>query len=65
MFLNNLFFTEYLSLMHSYDFMPILRPTRVSATSATLLDHIWINDILDVDETGRICRIFQTIIQSI
>ena len=32
----------------------ILRPTRVSATSATLLDHIWINDILDVDETGII-----------
>ena len=49
-FLNNKFVTEYPSLMYSYDFMPlILRPTRVSATSATLLDHIWINDILDVD----------------
>ena len=49
-FLNNKFVTEYPSLMYSYDFMPlILRQTRVTATSATLLDHIWINDILDVD----------------
>ena len=36
---------EYLTTMFSYGYMPqILRPTRVTARSATLIDNIWLND---------------------
>ena len=46
---------EYYLLMTSYGFLPyILRPTRVTGFSATLIDHIWFNDNSCVRSSGII-----------
>ena len=46
---------EYVSLMHSFDFFPVvLRPTRISNTSITLIDHIWVNKTSEITDTGII-----------
>ena len=45
--------TQYVSLLYSYNYLPVLlRPTRVSSTSATMLDHIWTNDLSFVQNSG-------------
>jgi exonuclease III len=44
---------RYYSMMSSYGYMPkILRPTRVTERSATLIDQIWTNDLKSVSESG-------------
>ena len=45
--------TQYVSLLYSYNYLPVLlRPTRVTSTSATLLDYIWSNDLFFVKNSG-------------
>ena len=41
---HNLISLQFVSLMYEYNFRPvILRTTRVTSQSATLIDHIWVN----------------------
>lgn len=43
------------STMFSFGYMPVvLRPTRVTSHSATLIDHIWSNAVHDVSSSGII-----------
>ena len=52
---NNRSILEYISLMYSHSYLPIiLRPTRVGSTSATLIDHIWTNSPQSVSTSGII-----------
>ena len=40
-------------MMNSFGYRPtILRPTRVTATSFTIIDQIWINDYENVEASG-------------
>ena len=46
---------EFLSAMYSIGCIPqILQPTRITGTSATLIDHIWVNDLSGVCRSGII-----------
>lgn len=46
---------EYLDNIFSHGFLPVITlPTRVTATSATLIDHIYINDTSNVNNSGII-----------
>ena len=45
----------YLSLIYSYNLLPaILRPTRVSNTSFTLINNIWFGSCADFSKSGII-----------
>ena len=44
---------NYVTTMYSFGYTPlIVRPTRVTSHSATLIDHIWINDDYLVSDRG-------------
>ncbi|XP_069970021.1 uncharacterized protein [Penaeus vannamei] len=46
---------DFITLMYSHMFYPtITKPTRVSATSATLIDHIWSNNLESYHSSGII-----------
>jgi len=46
---------DFVTLMYSHMFYPtITKPTRVSATSATLIDHIWSNNLESYHSSGII-----------
>jgi len=41
---------DYYNYMHANSYFPLIsKPTRVTDTSATLIDHIWTNDITSTD----------------
>ena len=43
---SNTYVHDYINLMYTYSYLPIInRPTRVSSGTATLIDHIWSNDL--------------------
>ena len=47
--------SDYLSLINSYNLLnTILRPTRVSNTSFTLIDNIWFGSCADLSKSGII-----------
>ena len=51
----NLISLQFVSLMYECNFRPvILRPTRVTSQSATLIDHIWVNCVEKVTKNGII-----------
>ncbi len=46
---------DYLDGIFSHGFLPVIsRPTRISASSATLLDHMYTNDIISSYQSGII-----------
>ena len=52
---NNGLCSDYLSLINSYNLLnAILRPTRVSNTSLTLIDNIWFGSCADFFKSGII-----------
>jgi hypothetical protein len=47
--------SDYLDNLFSYGYLPLItRPTRVSKSSATLIDHIYINDLTSIGHAGII-----------
>ena len=52
---NNRVRPEFISDMYSNGLLPIiLKPTRVGRTSASLIDHIWINDYSKLESSSNI-----------
>ena len=46
---------EFLNLLFSYSFMPMIRyPTRITETSATLIDNIFVNKLYDITDSAII-----------
>ena len=47
--------SDFINLMYSYLFIPlIIKPTRVTQTSASIIDHIWTNDLQNYQTSGII-----------
>lgn len=50
---NDINVNQFITVLTSYGFYPCInKPTRVSKTSATIIDHIWVNDIDMVSKSG-------------